>query len=123
MYCTMSRCWSVYRCGRDRLARYSRNLASGLCDTITAGNCTAHPPLPDPTGREGGVDPPPAHLSRMIPENHYRGAPGFAQTTREGGTPALGSAPKGWRPALDPGQRTLTIPSGVATAGPGPIPI
>src|SRR6266567_2135312 len=37
---TMSRCCSVNRCGRGRLVRYSRNLSSGLCDTLTAGRDT-----------------------------------------------------------------------------------
>src|SRR5687767_85678 len=37
----MSRCCSVKRCGLTRLARYSRNFSSALCDTRTAGNDTA----------------------------------------------------------------------------------
>src|SRR5579883_15607 len=35
-----SRCCSVNRCGFGRLARYSRNLSSGVCDTATAGSDT-----------------------------------------------------------------------------------
>src|SRR5262245_57668938 len=34
----MSRCWPVNRRAFGRLARYSRNLSSGLCDTSTAGS-------------------------------------------------------------------------------------
>src|SRR6478735_2886740 len=39
-----SRCCSVKRCGFGRLARYSRNLLSGVCDTTTAGSDTRSPP-------------------------------------------------------------------------------
>src|SRR5439155_113786 len=35
--------------GRRRLARYSRNLLSGLCDTSTAGNSTDTSPADLPT--------------------------------------------------------------------------
>src|SRR6516225_7375857 len=41
---TIRSCCLVQRCGFDRLARYSRNFASGLCDTSTDGNCTTRPP-------------------------------------------------------------------------------
>src|SRR5947209_6970065 len=34
----MSRCCSVKRCARGRLARYSRNFSSGLCETSTLGS-------------------------------------------------------------------------------------
>src|SRR4051794_7218397 len=34
----MSRCWPVNRWARGRLARYSRNFSSGLCETSTLGS-------------------------------------------------------------------------------------
>ena len=43
----------VNRCGRGRLARYSRNFSSGVCDTATAGRVTRSPPVGPPATAGG----------------------------------------------------------------------
>src|SRR5919197_2335604 len=87
----MSRCWAVYRCGLGRLARYSRNLSSGLWDTVTAGNSTTLSP-----GAAGLHTTGPAHQESLL-TTYYKP---FAQPV-EGGLPFRGGVvgPRGDLPA------------------------